>query len=183
MKQLVKTLCIVSVAGLLLSPAWAQDDAKPKRKRQQARVAAAATAVNVPKTLQLTEEQKKQVAALNKEYGPKLAALRKQSNELLTDDQKAARKEAAAKAKAEGKPPRTALAAVELTAEQKEQQAKIKKEVAGIQKEVRGKFLALLTDEQKKQLREARKAAPKKGKQPAEKKRQTKKVKKTANDA
>ena len=118
-------------------------------------------AVKVPKSIELTADQKTKVEALNKEFGPKLAECRKKAASIITADQKKARAEAIKKAKADGKKGkelRTAVnAAVAITADQKAQQAECKKATSALQKQIRTQFAALLTDEQKAKIKGGKK--------------------------
>jgi len=79
--------------------------------------------------------------------------LTKKIDSLLTDEQKAARKEAAAKAKAEGKKGKEAAAAIDealkLTDDQKKLRAEVQPELAKLQKSIKEQIHGLLTEEQK----------------------------------
>ena len=134
-----------------VAPAVAADKKKKK----------APTAVRVPKTVELTADQKTKLDALNKEFGPKLAELRKKQASIITADQKKARAEANKKAKADGKKGKelrdVVNAAFAITADQKAQQAETKKAMGALQKEIRTQFAALLTDEQKAKLKAGKK--------------------------
>ncbi len=102
--------------------------------------------------LKLTDDQKAQVKELRKEYGPKFKAA---ADSILTAEQKKARADAVKAAKAEGKKGREVMKAaheaVKLTDEQK---AKIKEAMKPLHKEVREKIMAILTPEQKAQLKQ-----------------------------
>ena len=143
MKKTITILsaCLLTVA--FAAPAVAADKKKKK----------APTAVRVPKTVELTADQKTKLDALNKEFGPKLAELRKKQASIITADQKKARAEATKKAKADGKKGKelrdVVNAAFAITADQKAQQAETWKAMRALQKEIRTQFAALLTDEQK----------------------------------
>jgi len=117
--------------------------------------------VRVPKTIELTADQKTKVEALNKEFGPKLAECKKKANSIITADQKKARAAATKKAKADGKKGKelraAGNAAFAITADQKAQQAECKKAMGALNKEIRTKFAALLTDEQKAKLKGGKK--------------------------
>ena len=151
MKKTITILsaCLLTVA--FAAPAVAADKKKKK----------APTAVKVPKSIELTAEQKTKVEALNKEFGPKLAECRKKAASIITADQKKARAEAMKKAKADGKKGkelRTAVnAAVAITADQKAQQAECKKATSALQKQIRTQFAGLLTDEQKAKIKAGKK--------------------------
>ena len=145
----ILTACFMTVA--FVAPAVAADKKKKK----------APTAVKVPKSIELTAGQKTKLDALNKEFGPKLAECKKKANSIITADQKKARAEATKKAKADGKKGKelraAANAAVAITADQKAQQAECNKAMKALNKEIRTKFAALLTDEQKAKIKGGKK--------------------------
>jgi hypothetical protein len=151
MKKTITILTACFLAGAFAAPAVAADKKKKK----------APTAVRVPKTIELTADQKTKVDALNKEYGPKLAELRAKFAGIITKDQKKARAEAMKKAKADGKKGKelqaATNAALALTDDQKKQQAETKKATGALSKEIKVKFAALLTDEQKTKLKGGKK--------------------------
>ena len=145
----ILTVCFLAVAFVV--PAVAADKKKKK----------APTAVKVPKSIELTADQKTKVEALNKEFGPKLAECKAKAASIITADQKKARAEALKKAKADGKNKKeanaAANAALALTADQKTQQAECKKAMGALQKQIRTQFAALLTDEQKAKIKGGKK--------------------------
>ena len=148
-----KTITILTACVLTLSfvaPAVAAD----KKKKTP-------VAIKVPKSIELTAEQKAKLDALNKEFGPKLAECRKKAASIITADQKKARAAATKKAKADGKKGKelraAANAAFAITADQKTQQAECKKAMGALNKEVRTQFAALLTDEQKAKIKGGKK--------------------------
>ncbi len=107
---------------------------------------------HILKGLNLTDDQKAKVKDLRKEYGPKFKAA---ADGILTADQKKARDDAVQAAKAEGKKGpevwKAVRQAVKLTDEQK---AKFKEVMKPLHKELHEKILALLTTEQKDQLKQ-----------------------------
>ena len=150
MKQTLKILTLSVLAVALTFGAQAEDKKKKKKP------AKAPTVVRVPKGIELSAEQTKAVADLNKKYAEKLDAARAKLN-VVTPEQKQAmakaRKDAIAAGK-KGKELKEALAnVVTLTDAQKAQM----REGRVAQKEVmvaaRKEFAALLTDEQKAKLR------------------------------
>ena len=151
MKKIITilTACVLTVS--FVAPAVAADKKKKK----------APAAVKVPKTIALTADQKTKLDALNKEFGPKLAELRKKQASIITADQKKARAEANKKAKADGKKGKELRAAVNaalaITADQKTKQAETKKAMAALNKQIKTQFAALLTDEQKAKLKGGKK--------------------------
>ena len=150
MKKTITILvaCVLTVS--FVTPAVAAD----KKKKTP-------IAVKVPKGIELTAAQKTKLDALNKEFGPKLAECRKKAASIITADQKKARAEATKKAKTDGKKGKelraAANAAVAITADQKTQQAECKKAMGALNKEIKTKFVALLTDEQKAKLKGGKK--------------------------
>ena len=150
MKKIITilTACVLTLS--FVAPAVAAD----KKKKTP-------VAIKVPKSIELTAEQKTKLDALNKEFGPKLAELRKKQASIITADQKKARAEATKKAKADGKKGKelraVTNAAFAITADQKAQQAETKKAMGALQKEIRTQFAALLTDEQKAKLKAGKK--------------------------
>ena len=145
----ILTACFLAVA--FVAPAVAADKKKKK----------APTAVKVPKSIELTADQKTKLDALNKEFGPKLAECKAKANSIITADQKKAKAEAMKKAKADGKKGKelrdAVNAAVAITADQKAQQAECKKATSALQKQIRTQFAALLTDEQKAKIKGGKK--------------------------
>jgi Spy/CpxP family protein refolding chaperone len=110
--------------------------------------------------LTLTDEQKAKVAELKKEYDPKFTENMTKSQGVLTDEQKKARREAAQKARADGKNRKEMQeaidAAVKLTPEQKKTQEELKKAGEALTKEVQAKVDSILTAEQKEQQKKMR---------------------------
>jgi Spy/CpxP family protein refolding chaperone len=138
----------------------AQDKAKGKRKQagEKARPQAQILPQQLLEGLELTDEQKAKLEVIAKEMRAPVTEARKAIDDLLTDEQKEARKAAQSKAKEEGKKPQEAQKAVEealkLTEEQKEKMAKLKEKQAEVQKQVRDKVMEVLTPEQQKVVEE-----------------------------
>ena len=150
MKKIITilTACVLTLS--FVAPAVAAD----KKKKTP-------VAIKVPKSIELTAEQKTKLDTLNKEFGPKLAECRKKQASIITADQKKARAEAMKKAKADGKKGKELRAAVNaalaITADQKTKQAETKKAMAALNKQIKTQFAALLTDEQKAKLKAGKK--------------------------
>lgn len=112
----------------------------------------------LPKEVQstLSDEQKEKIAPLNKEFGPRLAEFGKKRAAILTPEQRKAQNEArkvATEAGKKGKELQQAVnAAMKLTDDQKKKLADLAKEMAPLNKTLREKVLALLTDEQKAKI-------------------------------
>jgi Spy/CpxP family protein refolding chaperone len=170
MKTALRSLTLfVVVCGLAapLAAAPKEDKAAGKKKTDKA-AAAPAGMYKLPDTITLTEDQKTKLAAINKEYSPKFVALAKKGNDILTKEQKMARREAMKEAKEAGKKQKEVQAAVteamKLSDEQKKKLDEVKAETTKLRTEMEGKVVALLTPEQKAEL-------PKKGKKGAKNKK------------
>ena len=152
MKRTLQGLLVLTLAVVLAMPAMAAEEKKKKKKKGRK----APVAVKVPKSIVLTADQKKQVAAINKEFGPKLAEIQKAVNGVISKEQRQAHNAANKKAKADGvkgKARNVAIqAALNLTDEQKVKMKELTKQRRDLQKAVRGKFVAILTAEQKAKL-------------------------------
>ena len=110
--------------------------------------------------LGLSDDQKEKVKDLAKEYEPKFKEAMNKMSDILTPEQKKIREEAMAKAKEGGAGGREAFSkmrdAMKLTDEQKAKQQEAYKTMGELGKEVRDKFEAILTDEQKEKLKAMR---------------------------
>lgn len=174
MKKLARLVLTLAVAAILVAPAAAQN--KKKKRKKGRKKARALNVVRLPRAVQetLSDEQKSKIAAINKEYAPKLAELFKKRNAILTPEQRKAQREAqrsARQAGKRGKALRDAVAeAVKLSDDQKKQQREIGKQLRALQQQARTKVLAVLTDEQKAKLRAKRGKKGKKGKKKRKKK-------------
>lgn len=161
MKPALRSLTVFAVVcGLALPLAAAPKEGKGKKKADKP-AAAPRAMYKLPETIKLTDEQKTKLAAINKEYTPKFRELAKKGNDILTKEQKKARRDAMKEAKDAGKKQKEVQAAVNaamnLSDEQKEQMDKVKAETTKLKTEMEAKVVALLTPEQKSEL-------PKKGK-------------------
>ena len=150
------------VALLITCPALAAG-----KKCEVKKAAACPAAQRVDKMVQgltLTDDQKASLTAVKKEYGPKLVAAIKKMD-VKTPDQKKAFAAAAKEAKAAGKTGKdvsqAANAAVTLTDEQKTQLGDPKKEIGALEKALRKKVMAVLTPEQKQELKKCHDAKKK----------------------
>jgi Skp family chaperone for outer membrane proteins len=147
---------VLSLAAGLLALTALSADAQEKKGKKNADAGAASQAFQLPKEITLTPEQQAKMDALKKEHGPKLAELQKKADDLLTAEQKQARKDAIAKAKTdklEGKARREAIeSSLKLTPEQKTKYDAAQKELQAKTTEVRGKIAEFLTEEQKEKV-------------------------------
>jgi len=145
MKSVVRTLLTLALAVVIASPLLAAEGKRGKKPRQ-----APDPAAGILKSLEkaeLTPEQVTKIKELVKGCAEKLKAAEEKI--ALTPEQKKARQEAMAKAKADGKTGKEAKAAVDaamnLTDAQKTAQKELDELRAGLRKEA----AALLTPEQK----------------------------------
>jgi hypothetical protein len=104
----------------------------------------------------LTGKQKQKIAALQKEFGSRLAELAKKRNGILTAEQKKAQAEARKAASDAGKKGRelqqAVNAAVKWTPEQRRRLADLRKDSLPLNKTIRDRLMALLTAEQKAKM-------------------------------
>ena len=150
MKQ---TLKILTLSVLAITVAFGANAEDKKKKKKPAK---AASVVRVPKGIELSAEQTKAVADLNKKYAEQFTAARAKLN-VITPEQRKARAAALKEAKAagkKGKELREAVnAAVSLTDAQKTQMKEGQKAVREVMVAARKEFAALLTGEQKAKLK------------------------------
>jgi Spy/CpxP family protein refolding chaperone len=153
MRTTSKTILLLTLVLAVAAPLSAADKKKKKPGKK------APVAVQVPKGIELSEEQKQKVAELNKKYAPQLVEARKKIG--LSKEQRQARAEAFKKARADGKKGKeireAANAAAKLTDDQKAAADKLRT----LQGEIRKALMGVLTDEQKAGLRKG--GAKKKG--------------------
>jgi predicted Holliday junction resolvase-like endonuclease len=146
----LRILSMALALATAASVAIAQDAPKKGKKGDPG---ANAQVFQLPKDVTLTAEQQTKLDALKKEQGPKVAELQKKLDEILTDEQRQARKDAAAKSKEEkvkGKQAQERLAAaLKLTDEQKPKWDAAQKEMQALQGKIREQLAGFLTDEQK----------------------------------
>ena len=164
MKRTLQGLLVLTLAVVLAMPAMAAEEKKKKKKKGRK----APVAVRVPKSITLTDDQKKQVAEINKEFGPKLAEVQKAVNGVISKEQRQARNAANKKAKADGVKGKARNAAIQaalnLTDDQKAKMKELTKKRQDVQKAARAKFVEILTDEQKAKLPKKKKGKKKKKK-------------------
>jgi hypothetical protein len=182
MKTLLRSVCLVALAGVLAAPLMAAEgDAGAKKKKgERPQRNAAKSMFRLPDSIALSEEQQARVDALAKEYAPKLAEVRKKADAVLTDEQRQALKDAITAARESGKKGQEFREAVKGTVQlsdaQKQAQQDVRDETKKLLDEARGKLDEILTADQKEQLKKAREERrPRKGegapKQPAKPKK------------
>ena len=165
MKFAQSLLCLSLI--LAVSANVSADDAKQAGKKKKGRKKPTPTQRFLAK-IELTDEQKTQVTQIDEKFTEPLAALRKKTAAIFTEEQTEARQMALKAAKEAGKKGaesrKAAEEAVELTEDQQAQQ----KELSAARRKLEGEILAalkeILTEEQQKALPKQRKAKKKKGK-------------------
>lgn len=175
MTKFWKCLLSLGLAAFLISPAFAED-AKPKKNRPVA-ARKEQPAVQLPKEIVLTDEQKTKVAEIEKEYAPKMKELRETLDKVMTEEQKQARlnvmKEAREKAKdrkeaKRGKELQQAIKdAMKLSEEQQKKYDETDKQIVALRQEILEKVKPILTDEQKEKLPKRPERKPGKNKKAA----------------
>lgn len=155
MKGWMAALCVFG--ALVAAPAFGADEKPAKGAR--------AGGVPFLKDIELTDDQKKQVAEVVKEFAPKIKEAREKADALVTPEARKAAEEKVAAAKGEGKKGKELnairLEALNLAPEKQKEHADAMAAMATITKERDAKIVTLLTDEQKKAV-EAKQKKPKK---------------------
>ena len=143
----------LTIASTVLSQEPRKQDAERAQQRQQA----AFEQVFTLRGIEFSQSQQAQVEELRKKYTPQLIEIQQKYGSILTDEQRQAQREAFRAAREAGKQDaelrKAVEAAVKLTDEQKDQQAKIQQERGTLFAKIQEELRALLTDEQRKQLR------------------------------
>jgi Spy/CpxP family protein refolding chaperone len=151
--RVVRVVLILAVALLMALPVLAQEKKKREGKRGGPGFDPLAMML---RDLNLSDEQKAKVEDVKKEFGPKLAEVRKKMDGVFTEENKKDRAEAEKAAKDAGKSPREVAAAardaVKLTDEQKTKLAEVRKTMEEVNKDMREKVMSILTPEQKEQV-------------------------------
>ena len=154
MMKLWNCVLALGVSALLLSPAMAED-AKPKKPKAGA-ARKEPPAVQLPKEIELTDEQKPKIAEVEKEFAPKMKELRQKLDKVLTEDQKKARAEVTKEARTSGKKGKELQQAIKdatkATDEQQKQIDVVEKELVALRQKIREKVEPILTEEQKTKL-------------------------------
>jgi len=157
MTKFWKCLLSLAVVAFLIAPAFAED-AKPKKNRPTA-TRKEQPAVQLPKEITLTDEQKTKVAEVEKEYAPKMKELREKLDKVMTEEQKKARldvmKEHREKEKDGKKGKELAQAikeAMKLSEEQQKRYDETNKQIVTLRHEILDKVRPLLSEEQKAKL-------------------------------
>lgn len=140
-------LMFALVAFVSVGTAFGADDAKPKKN--QKKNANPGIFGQVAK-LDLTDEQKAQVAEVRKEFGPKLAELTKAVG--LTKEDREARMAAQKEAKEKGLKGKELRDYVNAKAPLTDEQKEAQKAVNQLNGKIRTKLASILTDEQKEKL-------------------------------
>lgn len=173
MKRAARFFLTFALAACIVSPLAAGEEKTEKKAKKKGQARRTVQVLRVPKTVELTDEQKTQVAAINKEFAPKLMEVQKKLRGILTDEQRkaqAAANKSIRESKLKGKERAKALdEALSLTDEQKKQMADVRAEMSAVRKAANEKFFAILTPEQQKQAKPPRKAKPAKKKAKAAK--------------
>ena len=141
------TLTLV-IAGAVLAQAPRRVQQRPQAPLQQ---------IFTLRGVEFTEDQQAHVEQLRKKYTPRLAKTQKKHGNILTDEQRRTQREALQTAREAGKQGRQVReavdAAIELTDEQKETLAALRRERGELLAQVQRELRSLLTDDQRKQLR------------------------------
>ncbi len=163
MQSYLKFAVVFALLVAMTTTAFAQDaDKKKKKKKEAAQPQAITQMMKKVEALGLTDDQNAKLKAIGSEFAPKFAELNKKMASTLTDDQKKAKAEAVAQAKADGKKGKEAAeavaAAVKLTDEQKKVDEEVKASMKSLTADLNKAVMAVLTPEQKEKLPGKKKA-------------------------
>jgi hypothetical protein len=143
---------LFSLAAFVLLPTFAAAQSSPAGA-EESPPELASRLFAFPKRVHLTFEQELELRALQEEFTPKLAAVQKEIDTIMTPERRAARAEARKKAVSEGKTDAEVAKVVRASAPlSREEKRKYNDALAAKDKllgEVRRKKLNLLTEEQK----------------------------------
>lgn len=166
MKTFRNLVCLSLIAAVACSAVADEPEKKGKGKKGE-RKQPTATQRFVAK-LELSDDQKTQVAAIDKQFAEKFTANQKALNEILTAEQKKAQQAAQKAAKEAGtKGPearKEVEAALNLTDEQKAKRQTVMAEQKKLQVEIIAALKKVLTEEQQEQLPKSRPAKGEKSK-------------------
>lgn len=131
---------------LAIQVAARKSEKNSEKKRPPLRTRTAARSVQIPENL--TDEQRAKVDRVTKEYGAKIAHLQQELDNVLTEEQKQARRAGQKQALAAGKKGvnlrAAADAAAGMTAEQNKLIEKLRKEIAGLSRQRRSKLIDVM---------------------------------------
>lgn len=149
---MIRTLTLIALLFAAASFSFAQDGAKPGKKKRAEQVQAIAQLEKKIATAEPTDEQKEKLKAVTEEFKPKFLDLTKKYNEAISEDLRkelaSARKELMAAGK-KGKDLAAALAEkVPLSEEQKKVSEETNSARAKLQSELVAKVSEILTPEQ-----------------------------------
>lgn len=165
MRLAVRALSAACLAALLALPLLADEKKKEEKKKPPPKDAHAAV-FNFPKVAQikLDDKQLEKMAELRRDYTPKLDELALKRAKIIPRERElaanAARKEAAAAKKTKKEQEEAYSTALKLTEDEQAQMKEINAERRKVVREINEKKMALLTEEQKEQLK--KKPEPKK---------------------
>lgn len=155
MKTVVRSLFVFCAAALFVAAASAED--KKAAKKQKPKAEPFANVFTFPKKITLDEKQQTQLAALKKEYTPRLVEIHARFEKIMTPERRkaaaAARKEALAAGKKGKEVGEAVSAALKLSDSEKAEMKSINQARSKLVKEINQKKMALLTDEQKALLK------------------------------
>jgi Spy/CpxP family protein refolding chaperone len=157
MKKFVRFVFAAAFLAMLSAPivASAQDE-QPRRQRGQRGQGQGfqRSPFQLPRSIELTDEQKTKLADIEKKYGEKVKAAQEKGRP--TQEQQTALRDAFRKAREEGKTGEEMRKVAEEAVTWTDEQKKAREELTGLTKEITEAINGLLTEEQKKALEESR---------------------------
>lgn len=159
--KMFRNLVCLTLMVLIAGNTLADETEKKGKGRKRAARKPTPTQRFVAK-LELTDEQKVQVAGIDKQFGERFGKLQKEMNDLLTDDQKKAQREAQKAVRADGTKGADARKAVEAALNLTEEQKAKRKVQMKAQQTLNGEIIAalklVLTEDQQANLPKGQRA-------------------------
>jgi Spy/CpxP family protein refolding chaperone len=158
MKKFVRFVFAAAFVAMISAPlvASAQDE-QPRRGQRGQRGQGQGfqrSPFQLPRSVELTDEQKEKLAEIEKKHGEKFKAAQEKARP--TDEQRTALREAFQKAREDGKQGEELRKVAEEAVTWTDDQKKAREEVTAMTKEITEAVNGLLTEEQKKAIEEAR---------------------------
>ena len=157
MNSMLRPLSSFAIVLLLAACLAAEDQPATKKGKKAKKAPPTPAAFKLPKGVELTAEQTTKFDELKAQYATKFADAQKKVTAVFTKEQLVARQAAVKEAKAAGKKHKDLKAAVdaavEISAEQKQQLTLAESELHQLRKEIRKQIAGLLTVEQRQVLK------------------------------
>lgn len=152
MTKFYRLLCVAALAVLVMAPsAYAQ---RPQGQRPGGGPGFQRSPTQLPRQIELTDDQKAKLAEIEKKYADKVTAAREKAQ--LTEAQRTAMREAMTKARENNTPREEMREVIEKALNRTDEQKKAQEELTALTAEITKEVEGILTDAQKEQLAQLR---------------------------